>query len=419
MRGQSIHLLGGGVIGLCTAWHLRRLGWQVTIVDRSDLDNGTSFGNAGMIVPSHFVPMAAPGVIRKGLKWMLDRKSPFYIKPRLDKELVGWLWRFYRASKSRQMQAAMKALMEFNERSKALYSQLSEEAGFDFDYEEKGLLMLFQDEKQEKEEAEMAKQAAALGMEAHLMNQQELQTLEPELDLNAKGGLYFPGDAHLSPHKFMAQMRRRLEEMGVTFLLNKEIRSLQLANGRVRALVDAAERPIPVEQIALTAGSWTGKLLKTVGVNLPLQDGKGYSMTFPQLPHKPRIPTILSEAKVAVTPMGADLRVSGTLELSGWSPQINRERVKGILDSMERFYPDLELPEAETVEVWKGYRPCSPDGLPYVGKIRGIGNLLVGTGHGMMGLSLGAGTGKMLAEIAEGRPPSMDATLFDPNRYRK
>jgi len=417
MKEQNIHIVGGGIIGLCTAWYLVQDGYTVTIVDRNDFSDGTSFGNAGMIVPSHFVPMATPGVITQGLKWLMDSKSPFYIKPRLNLDLMQWLWHFAQSANQKQVEKAMPLLYAFNKYSKDLYKEISKSKGFDFGFEEKGLLMLYQTQKQAEKEEILANQAHQLGIKAKIFNSRELSQLEPDMDLNVRGGIYFPGDAHLYPNKFITQMIAALKLRGVVFTINKEIIDFKTKNTKIVALVDKKGDLIPVDRVVLSSGSWTGLLLKKVGVKIHLQDGKGYSVTIKKPSLCPRIPTILSESKVAITPMGEDLRIGGTLELSGLSPKINQSRVAGILESIPAYYKNLSMPVNNQTKIWKGYRPCTPDGMPYIGKSETLSNLIVGTGHGMMGLSLGAATGKLISEIVNNQQPTLDIQPFRLKRF--
>lgn len=417
MIPNSIHILGGGVIGLCSAWYLRQEGLEVTVIDRGDLLDGTSHGNAGMIVPSHFVPMASPGVISQGLKWMLNPKSPFYIKPRFNRPLIQWLWQFYRSANHRHVKACMPVLHRFHEWSRDLYGEMAKHGSLDFNYQKRGLLMLYRSSKQEKEELELAEKAHKLGIRAEVLSGTQLSELEPEMELDVRGGIYFPEDAHIYPNRFMAGMKQSLENQGVKFMTQSEIVGAKTSIGRISRLILKGGEEIEVELVLASAGAWTRTFLKGLGVKMPLQDGKGYSVTLTKPPIRPRIPTILSEAKVAITPMGDDLRVGGTLELSGLSEKINNKRLQGIKESLPLYYQNLKLSETPMEQVWQGYRPCSPDGMPFIGRIPGIMNLITATGHGMMGMSLGPATGKLVSEIAMGRKTSLNITLFRTDRF--
>jgi len=235
MSKQSIHIVGGGIIGLCSAWYLTQEGYEVTVVDRNNFSEGTSFGNAGMIVPSHFVPMAAPGVITQGLKWLLDGRSPFYVKPRLNLDLIRWTWQFYRSATEARVREAMPILYAYNEQSKLLYRELTSGSdGAQIGFEERGLLMLYKTQKQAAEEALMVKKAKGLGMKAEILNADELRQLEPKMELDVLGGAFFPGDAHLYPDLLMADMVKRLKNAGVTFYGNTTITGFEQKGGRMK-----------------------------------------------------------------------------------------------------------------------------------------------------------------------------------------
>ncbi len=399
MAKKQIHIIGGGVVGLCSAYFLYKEGVDVTVIDKSDLSDGTSHGNAGMIVPSHFVPLASPGVIAQGIKWMFDSKSPFYIKPRLSIDLAQWMWKFYKSCNSKNVNRAIPVLFEFNAYSKTLYKVFSELPEFSFCFEEKGLLMLYKTAHQEKEEIEMAEKAQAIGLEAELMSTEELSGIEPDINLDVRGGLFFRGDAHLYPNKFMHNLSSYLKACGVEFLTGKEVKNFNVHNGKIEKLLFENDEHLAVENVLISSGSWAGKMFQKLGIRLSLQDGKGYSITIDQPTLKPKIPTILSEAKVAITPMGKDLRIGGTLEISNFSRQINMKRLEGIVENVPRYYPDLKVEMPLAKDVWHGYRPCSPDGMPYIDQSQKYKNLYVATGHGMMGMSLGPATGKMVSEI--------------------
>ncbi|MFK8057055.1 MAG: NAD(P)/FAD-dependent oxidoreductase [Saprospiraceae bacterium] len=417
MKQQHVHIVGGGIIGLCSAWYLQKAGCEVTIVDAQDFSGGTSFGNAGMIVPSHIVPMAAPGVISQGLKWLLDDKSPFYIKPRLNVDLFKWVWQFNKSANAKHVQRSMPLLYAYNELSKNLYRELASEDCFDFGFSESGLLMLYRTASHQEEECILAEKAISVGMQAQVLDLAGLQALEPDMELDVLGGVYFPGDAHLYPNQLMSQMKTVLKTKGVTFLGKTKIVDFSTRGNTVSSLHTQSGENIPVEHVLLSSGSWTAGLLKKAGMRMLLQDGKGYSITLEKPATRPRIPTILSEAKVAITPMGNDLRIGGTLEISGLSPKLNKRRVEGILESVPKYYKNMDVPYNDETPVWKGYRPCTPDGLPYLGASPQLKNLTIGTGHGMMGLSLGPATGKLLAEHITGVETSLDISAYRLDRF--
>lgn len=417
MSRQSVHIIGGGIIGLCSAWYLNQKGYDVVVIERNDLTNGTSHGNAGMIVPSHVMPLASPGVISQGIKWMFNSKSPFYVKPRMDASLLQWLYQFYKSCSNEHVERSMPVLFQLNEWSKSLYDGFVNEPGFGFNFEKKGLLMLYKTPHQEKEEKELAEKAGEVGLEARVLSASELKEVEPDIELDALGGVYFPGDAHLYPNKFMEQLATRLKDKGVQFVTGKEVVDLKSVNGRINEVLLSDGVVLSVEKVLVTGGAWSAKIIKKAGVKIYLQDGKGYSITIKNASIRPNTPAILTEAKVAVTPMGNDLRIGGTLELGGLSTNINRKRLSGIVESISRYYPEINIPEAASKHAWYGYRPCSPDGIPYIGRSAKTDNLYVATGHAMMGLSMGPGTGKLISEIINNEQTTIDTTMFSLERF--
>ena len=414
---KKVHIIGGGIIGLSSAWFLQKEGFEVTVIDRTDLSDGASHGNAGMIVPSHFVPLASPGVVSKGIKWMFNSKSPLFVKPRLNSELTQWLWKFYRSCTVNNVENSVALLKDFNEQSKALYKNFAEKEGFEFCFEENGLLMLFKDSHTGEEEIQIAEQAKELGLEVEILNKEEVQLKEKKLKTDVAGGVFYKGDTHLYPNKFIMEMVNHLKKADVRFITQKEVVDFNTSNGKVESLLLQNGDIEKIDQLVIAAGSWSAKLLKKIGIKILLQDGKGYSLTLVDPKMKPTYPTILSEGKVAMTPMGNDLRVGGTLEISNFDPRINQNRLQGIVESVPRYFPDFEIQKSELDKVWHGFRPCTPDGLPYLGKSHKFDNITIATGHAMMGMSLGPATGRIVSQIILNRKTDLDLRLMNPDRF--
>lgn len=413
---MKLAILGGGIIGLSSAYYLNEAGHEVTIIDKGDLSDGCSHGNAGMIVPSHIIPLAAPGMIAKGIRWMFNSTSPFYVRPRLSTDLLKWGWEFYRHANKDHVTKSIPALKELSLFSKTCYQQLSKELPFDFGYAERGLLMLYQTAQTEHEEAETATIANEHGVKAQILSKEEVQALEPDVRVTARGGVYFPGDAHLTPQNLMRQLIPYLKSQGVVFLNNTTVADFVLSNSKIESLVTTSGE-YKFDAVVLATGSWSGTMAAKLGITLPMQAGKGYSFLVKSMEKNIRIPSIFLEARVAVTPMGNDLRFGGTMEITGVDHTISMNRVKGIVDAIPGYYPDMkvELPKVE--QVWHGLRPCSPDGLPYIGRSQKISNLIFATGHAMMGLSLGPGTGRIVADLVSGKPTEVKLQAFNPERF--
>jgi D-amino-acid dehydrogenase len=409
---KKVAIIGGGVIGLFSAYYLSKSGHKVVVIDKGDMLDNCSHGNAGMIVPSHIVPLAQPGMISQGMKWMFNSKSPFYVKPRLNTELLTWGTKFYNAANQKHVDAAMPALRDISLLSKKLYQDLNSEVN-DFDFEEKGLLMLFQSDKVGDEERHVGRMAEQLGIEVDYLNQDEVQKLESGVQLNAIGGVHFKSDAHLYPNKLMAFLRKELETLNVEFMPNTDVQDIEIQGGKVSQLI-TNKGVIKADEFVIATGAWSAKLAKFADEKLSLLPGKGYSFTLNSPSQRPTIPTILCEGKVAVTPMGSDLRFGGTMEITHVKDDsINMNRVQGIVDTIISFYPDLKIDLPAKNDVWKGFRPCSPTGLPYICRSKKHSNLVYATGHGMMGLSLGPATGKLVDEMINEKKSSIDISMFN------
>lgn len=413
---MRVLIIGGGIIGLSSAYYLNKAGYDVTVIDKGDLSDGCSHGNAGMIVPSHIIPLAAPGMISKGIRWMFDSTSPFYVRPRVNFDLLKWGWTFYRHANKAHVVKSIPALKELSLYSKACYQQLAKDLPFDFGYAERGLLMLYQTPETEHEEAETAAIANDHGIKAQILSAEEVQSLEPDVRVTVRGGIYFPGDAHLTPQQFMQQLIPYLKERGVSFVTNSTVNDFPLQGGKIVSVnTDQGEQTF--DEIILATGSWSGSVAAKLGITVPMQAGKGYSFLVNDVEKNIRIPSIFLEARVAVTPMGKNIRFGGTMEITGVDHRISMNRVKGIVDAIPKYYPDLKVAMPEVKNVWHGLRPCSPDGLPYIGRSKKIQNLTFATGHAMMGLGLGPGTGKLVADIVTGNSPEVQHFMFDPERF--
>jgi D-amino-acid dehydrogenase len=414
---KKVLVLGGGVIGLSAAYYAARRGFEVTLLDRNpEQRDGCSFGNAGMIVPSHFIPLAAPGMVALGLKWMWNPESPFYVKPRLDADLFRWALRFWRAATESRVRQAAPLLRDLSFASRACFEELASlpEAGFGL--VQKGLLMLCKTQPGLDEEAATAQRARALGIPAEVLDVRATAQLEPGVQMDVAGSVYFPRDCHLAPQQFMAALELQLRQLGVRCVWNTEATGWRLQDQSIVAL-HTTRGEFCADEYVLCGGSWSPLLVRDLRLALPMQAGKGYSLTLPKPRQLPQICSIFTEARVAVTPMGSALRFGGTMELAGLNEDINPRRVRGIINAVPRYYPRFQADDFKGVPPWRGLRPCSPDGLPYLGRPARYRNLVVATGHAMMGLSLGPITGKLTAEILAGEPVSIPLGLLSPDRY--
>lgn len=414
---KEVLVVGGGVIGLCTAYYAMLKGHRVTVVDRGPPDHDCcSHGNAGLIVPSHFVPLAAPGMVALGLRMMLDPEGPFSLRPRLSWELYDWAWKFFRASTTSHVNRAAPVLRDLSLASRKCFEEFSNTSGNDFDLAKKGLLVLCRTERAFMHESSLANYAKDLGIEAEVLCPEETARLEPGLEMAIIGSVYFPIDCHLSPKRFMQRMTRDLERGGVQFLWNTEISGWRTSGKRIIG-ARTEEHSLAADEYVLAGGVWSPCLARELGLTIPMQAGKGYSLTIENPKRMPEICSILNEARIAVTPMGSSLRFAGTMEIAGIDPSINPARVRGMIKSISKYFPEFDEGDFRDTPVWSGLRPCSPDGLPYVGRTAKYDNLSIAAGHAMLGLSLGPVTGKLMSEIISGETPSIQIELLSPDRY--
>jgi D-amino-acid dehydrogenase len=408
---KKVVVIGGGIIGLCSAYYLQKEGHEVTVIDKSDFTSGASYVNAGYITPSHIIPLAAPGIITKGLKWMLNPASPFYMKPRLNSDFLKWAWAFKKSATHKKVAESMKVIRDINVLSRELYQEMKNSGDFDFHYEHRGLLMAYQHEKYGEEEWNVGQKAIELGLEVEHLSAQQVQELQPNANLNVKGAVYYHCDAHMTPHDFMRDMLAYLKSQGVEILANEEVKDLEVANKSITKLI-TDKREIQADEFVLAAGSWSSLLSKKLGINLLLQAGKGYRINVARETGI-RLPTILIEAKVAVTPMQGLTRFAGTMEIAGINHKINPVRVNAIAQAASKYFEGLQITEQEKADAQCGLRPVTPDGLPYIGKTDKCKNLVFATGHAMMGWSMGPATGKLVTEIVDGNKTPLRLKLYN------
>lgn len=421
--GKSVVIVGGGVIGLSVAYYALRAGHRVTLVERGGPERDScSRGNAGMVVPSHFVPLAAPGMVGLGLRMLLNPSGPFALRPRLSLSLLRWGAAFCRSANAAHVARSAPLLRDLSLQSRHLFEELANDWGDDFGLTRRGLLMLCKTERTLHEEAELAKQARALGLAADVLTPEEAARLDPTGPrLDVAGAVYFSQDCHLSPVRFVTALTREVEKNGATLCWNTPVTGWRAgADGKIAAVRTTAG-DLSGDEYVLAGGAWSPRIVRDLpGADLLLQAGKGYSVTLPRPKKLPGICSILTEARVAVTPMGGEgLRFAGTMEIGGLDLSVNRRRVAGMFKSIPRYFPGFGPGDFAGLPVWSGLRPCSPDGLPYVGRFKRHPNLCAATGHAMMGVSLAPVTGRLVADLLSGTPPALDIAALRPDRFAR
>lgn len=409
----DVVVVGGGVIGACAALELARRGARVTLLERgAELAWGCSAGNAGLICPSHATPLANPAALRDGLRWLLKPDSPFYLRPRPS--VLPWLARFVAASTPERARASAPVIRELASASLALHAELAD-AGLDTGLERRGVLNVYESEEAFEEAKREAAETARAGLPVEVLETEKARELEPAVAGAPAGAVYYPGDAHCDPLRFVRSVGAAAAEAGAEIRTRVEVLGLRRRNGRVEAVVTTAGE-VAVGSVVLAAGAWTPLLTRDLGLFVPVEGGKGYHVDLEPGEGDPRLPVWFQETRVIATPLAGRVRLAGTLELSGLDLSVDRRRVDAIVRAGKRGLRGLE--SRRVLEVWRGLRPCTPDGLPIVGRPPGLENVVLATGHAMMGLTLAPVTGRLVAEILTGEEPSHDLRPLRPDRFQ-
>ena len=413
--GKNCVIIGGGIIGLSSAYYLQKAGHQVTVIDQGSMDSGASYVNAGYLTPSHIIPLAAPGVMKQGIKWMFSSKSPLYIKPRINADFLKWTMAFNNSCSDKNVAKAIPAIRDINLLSRDLYSDIKATENFSFQLEKKGLLMLCQSEHMLEEEGHVLALATKEGLPAHMLSAAEVQQKMPDAKLNIKGAAFYECDQHTTPGEFMEELKTLLLQKGATFLKQEQVVDFDFNGKKINAVKTAYGTTVKADEVILATGAWAGSLNKKLNLNILMQAGKGYRINS-ETETGITLPSILCEAKVAVTPMNGFTRYAGTMEIAGINHNINKARVEAIAKAVPKYFENVSITEQEKAEAQCGLRPVTPDGLPYIGRISKWENLTIAAGHAMMGWSLGPGTGLLVSEIIDDKKPSLDLSVYNPER---
>ena len=413
---MKVTIIGGGVIGLCSAYYLQKAGYDVTVMERGNITDGCSFGNMGYMSPSHFVPLASPGIIAQGIKWMLNSTSPFYIKPRLNLDLMQWGYHFWKSSTAKTVEKNSPHLNAILQLSRHLINEMRIEISDTFDMEEKGCLMMCKQQKTLDHEFHLADDAEKFGLKVERLNKDAVQQLEPDVEIDVAGAVLFKDDCHFNPGKMMLALKKYLGNKGVHFQLNTTVTDFEKTGKNISTII-TDKGTFAAEQIVVATGSWLPVITKMMGIKLLLQPGKGYSHTYNHVEKNIKYPAILVDGRCAITPWGQQLRIGGTMELSGINNKVMISRMQGIFNSAKDFYPGLKIDFPPADKIWNGLRPVTPDGLPYIGRLLNLDNVVVAGGHAMLGISEGTGTGKLVTEIIQAKETSININAFYPHRF--
>lgn len=410
----DVLIVGGGVIGLASAYELSRAGAKVVVIDKFEPGYGCSYGNAGWITPCFAMPLPMPGMLFKSFKWLLDPESPLYIKPELSPTLISWLLSFMASMTEKKMLRSVDALTQISIQSLKLYQELAAKTDKPFSFEQKGLFMVAQSDDGLKYARQEMELVSRNGIPGKLMLEEEARAFEPSLTKRIKGGVFFSQEAHAEPLQVTQTLAHEAQKFGAQILSKTEVIDFQLgAKGVVAARTTRGM--FEADQFVLATGSWSRHIGQTLDLKIPVLGGKGYAIITDPLGPNPLRPMMLVEKKVAVTPRNGTLRLAGTLELVNQDETFTTRRVEAIVRGAREF---MNVPESIRYhEIWRGLRPCTPDGVPVIGRTKRYPNLLLATGHQMLGLQSATGTGKLVADLALRKTPEVDPNPFRADRF--
>lgn len=435
----NVVVIGGGVVGACSAYYLSRAGNRVTILDRGAFGRGCSHANCGYVCPSHVLPIAGPGAVWSTLKTLFQRNSPLKVRLRTLFGDPGWFLGFRRRCNEKDMLAAGIAIQSLLCSSRALFEELIAEENLDCEWETKGLLFVFRSQKAFDHYAHTDELLHdRFNMGAERLNGEAVQQMEPALLPGNAGGYWYRGDAHLRPDRFMSELKRVLTERGVQIVENCEVKAFVRENGKAKAVGvgwalptsssgDSRKSPellvgsahptseYSADAFVVATGAWTPLLNRELGCRIPIQPGKGYSITMPRPAVCPSVPLIFEEHRVAVTPFQSGYRLGSTMEFAGYDDRLNRSRLSILTDAAKVYLRD---PLAEPVqEEWWGWRPMTFDSLPIIDRSPAMRNVLIAAGHNMLGLSMATGTGKLVTELLEEKETHIQAWPYTLKRF--
>ena len=411
---MHVVIVGAGAIGMAAAADLARRGVRVTVLDRGPVGGGCSYGNAGWLTPCFATPLPAPGVLSASLRWLLDPDSPLYIEPSLNPEWFRWMTRFILSTRRAPFTRGTQALLALSRFSLSAYAALDQEFPGAFGFSRKGLLAVAQTREKLLGFTHEARAMERLGVTIRALDPAQVAELEPAVRGPVAGGIYYPDEAHCEPLAAVEAMARAARKHGAVVETGVELIDFDSRGTTIHALRTTRGR-IDADRVVLATGSWTKTLARKLGLRVPVLGGKGYAVIVRSVDPPPRRPIKVIDRRIAITPRADGVRLAGTLQLVDGDESITARRVDAIVNGSKTV---LNIPEPpEIVEVWRGLRPCTPDGLPVIGFAPGHDNLVLATGHQMCGLHTAPGTGRLVAELITGETPFVDPAPFRAGRF--
>jgi D-amino-acid dehydrogenase len=414
----GVLVIGAGVVGLFCAYYLRLAGASVTVIERGEVGGpqSCSSGNTGFVGTQGAAPLAEPGVLGQSLRWLASQQSPFSIRPRPSPALAAWLWHFRRLCNEDDARACFGVLLDLKRRSLSILREVCGTGDLAESFTERGMIVAFRTEQAFDKACRSVPQAVARGVPLWPVDAGELRELEPGLEFDIHGALFNAEGAAVAVPAFIRAFAARLAGMGVRFVTGTQVTGFDLAaTGRRISVVRTTGGDFTPDEVVIAAGAWSVRCARMLGLRLMLQPAKGYTVTIPAPSAAPRRPVLLSEGKVALMPLGDRLRLGGTLELAGMNDSVSRKRVDGIVSTVRSYLPGLAI--GEDRQTWSGFRPCTPDSLPLLGRAGSYSNLSVACGHGYIGMGLAPSTGQVIAQLVAGQVPEVDVTPFRADRF--
>jgi len=413
---ERVIVVGGGVVGLCSAYFLRRAGADVVVLERDRVGSGASRGNAGEICPGEVEPLPAPGLVRHAIGNLFRRDAALFVEPRFAPFMAGFLVRLARHCTRTAYERGLSAMAELGRRTFELYDELARE-GIAVGMGTDGYLICCSSVEEATAEREAMVRLAEHGLARTpepVLGAAEVADLEPSLSEYARAGFVQPGERWIDPSGFVDRLAGSLRGMGVEVVEGARVTRVREERGRV--LVESGRGRFEGETAVVAAGAWSRELCRALGVRLSMQPGKGYSFSVRPRP-MPRRVLNFPGAHVIVTPMGERLRVAGTMEFDGTYDRFDRRRIEAIVRGVSPYFRGVEW--AERSEEWVGPRPMTPDGLPYIGPLPGRSRVFVAAGHNMLGVTLAPATGKVVAGLVLSGDPGIDLAPFSPSRFAR
>ena len=413
-RKTDVLILGGGVIGLACALYLLRAGRSVVVLEQATAGGATSHGNCGTITPSHAMPLAMPGVIAQALRWMLEPDAPLRIAPRLDPALLAWMLRFAKLCNWQDFRRITAAKAPLLRLSREALEELIRRENLDCEFETLGTLTVYRDPRAFEKSAWLPRTLTEVGLPVETLDGAQCRAHEPVLNDSIVGGYFHPLDAHLRPNRYLGELARAVRGKGGEIHEGTTISGFRVNNSRIESVVTDNDE-FAGRDVVLALGSWSTPLARQLDLRIPIQPGKGYSITYTR-PHRcPRIPLSLKERAVCVTGWSSGYRLGSTMEFAGYDATLNRTRLEAVRRGAAEYLVEPEGPKI--TEEWYGWRPMVHDDLPILGHAANVQNLVLATGHGMLGVTMSAATGLLISETITGAKPTLDMEPFSPARF--